>query len=132
MPKGKKHNVIIGLGSNIEPEDNTRKAKGLLAQFVKILAESRFLKTKPYGKKDQPDFLNGAILVETSQSREDLNKILKKIEKTLGRIKSVKNFGPRTIDLDILIWDDEIINKDFYDRDFVRASVLELNPLLKF
>lgn len=126
------HSAIIGLGSNIEAQRNIEKAKALLAKDLKIIAESRFLITKPLGKSDQADFLNGAILIETNLNVEELKDHLKTIETSLGRVKADNDFGPRTIDLDILVWGNKIIKKDFYERDFVRTSVLELKPQLKF
>ena len=126
------HNAIVGLGSNIDPLKNIEKAKILVAKEFKVLAESQFLTTKPLGKTDQANFLNGALLLETGKSVAQLKNSLKKIEISLGRKKSGKDFGPRIIDLDLLVWDQNVVNKDFYERDFVRTSVLELMPELKY
>ena len=127
------NSVIIGVGSNIKPRQNIKKAKILLAQNLKILAQSRFLTTKPFGKTNQANFINGAILIETSLKVEELRNHLKGIEQVLGRNTSAnKEFGARTIDLDILVWNEKIVNKDFYERDFVRNSILELLPQLKY
>ena len=57
--------AVVGLGSNIEPDQNIQKAKGYLAKKFSILAESRFKRTKPIGSVVQPDFINGVILIET-------------------------------------------------------------------
>ena len=129
MRKDNIHTAIIGLGSNINPRQNIIKAKTRLAKDCKILAESRFVTTKPIGKKNQADFLNGAILLETNQSKDKLRVYLKNIEVSLGRKRTNKNFGPRTIDLDILAWNNKVVSRDFYERDFVRDSVLELMRL---
>ena len=63
---------------------------------------------------------------------QDFKKNLKDIEYTLGRKKNDHAFGPRTIDLDILVWNGQITNKDFFERKFVQEAVLEIFPDLKF
>ncbi|OGX24385.1 MAG: 2-amino-4-hydroxy-6-hydroxymethyldihydropteridine diphosphokinase [Omnitrophica WOR_2 bacterium RIFCSPHIGHO2_01_FULL_48_9] len=120
--------VIIGLGSNIQPHANIEKARTILAQNFKVLAESIFVKTKPLGPESQPDFINGAVLLATNLDYDALRAELKDIEKSLGRDLQVKRFGPRTIDLDILVWNNKVIDPDFYERDFLKQSVLELIP----
>ncbi len=120
--------VIIGLGSNINAQQNINQAKEFLSQKFKILAESTFVQTKPIGPVKQDDFINGAVLAETNLSLEDLKKTLCELEAQLGRTKATKGFGPRTIDLDILAWNNQIKDPDFYIRDFLKKSVLELLP----
>ena len=118
---------IIVLGSNVEPEKNIRLAKRLIAEKFQALSESRFRKTKPVGVTEQPDFINGALLIQTELERELFRVELKKIEHKMGRTKTIaKNYGPRTIDIDILVWNDQVVNRDFYEREFVREFVLEL------
>ena len=127
-----KNIVIIGVGSNINPKINIRKAKELLKNQSLVLGESKFVKTKPIGNKNQDDYLNGAILAATSQPRIKFKFTLRKIESQLGRkrrgAQAPARYGPRTIDLDILVWNGKIVGKDFYTRDFIRKSVLELMP----
>ncbi len=122
--------AVIELGSNIEPEKNILRAKKLLSEKFKIVRESKFSKTKPIGGIKQPNFLNGAILLETELELAELRNILKSIEQTLGRAKDSLKFGPRTIDLDIIVWNKKIIDPDFYARDYLRISVLEILPNL--
>ena len=118
---------IIILGSNIDPQKNIRLAKRLISEQFPVLSESRFRKTKPVGMMDQPDFINGALLVETELERELFRSELKKIEHTMGRMKTkAKNHGPRIIDIDLLVWNDQVVNQDFSEREFVREFVLEL------
>ena len=124
--------VIIGFGSNIYPHTNIEKAKEHLARHVQILAESRFVETIPIGCISKNNFINGAVLIETSLNPEALNVALKSIEAALGRKKGAPKFAPRTIDLDIVVWDNRIMHKDFFERDFLQNSVLELLPNLKF
>ena len=123
--------VVVALGSNIAPKENIPKAKEILANQYKLLAESGFITTKPFGDVQQPDFLNGAVLLQTSLSLDQLKSGLKKIEGSLGR-GPLNRKGPRTIDLDIVIWNDKIIDPDFYERDYLKQAALELMPNLKY
>ena len=118
--------VIIGLGSNIHPEENISEAIRLLGESVTILKVSNLVRTSPVGITEQPDFINGAIKILTGYSKDNLLPILKHIEDALGRNRSLPKFGPRTIDLDIIVWNGEIIHDDYYLRDFIRNSVQEL------
>ncbi len=120
--------VIIGVGSNIQPEENIKKAKAILQQNYSILSESTFIQTKPVGFTDQPDFINGAWLIETTLSLSQLKDLLHQIENDLGRIRTFNKFGPRTIDLDALVWNGEIIDEDVFSRDFLRNAILEISP----
>jgi 2-amino-4-hydroxy-6-hydroxymethyldihydropteridine diphosphokinase len=118
--------VIIGIGSNINAETNISKMLELLVKEVEILKVSSLLKTKPIGIENQPDFTNGAIKIQTGLNREELNQLLKSVEDGLGRDRSAPKFGPRTIDLDIVVWNGEIVDEDYYTRDFLRKSVQEV------
>ena len=120
--------VVIGVGSNIQPQENIAKAIERIGQDHQILAKSRFVETKPIGYKDQANFINGAILIETAMDREELNIWLTEIENALGRVRGANKYGPRTIDLDIIVWDGEIVHEDFWEREFLREAVLELRP----
>lgn len=122
--------VIIGLGSNIDAIVNMGKALYLLGLHVKIIAVSSFVTTPPIGISDQPDFLNGAVLVLTAMTREQLGAELKVIEDEMGRDRSLPKYGPRVIDLDIIIWNESVVDDDFYERDFVRRAVEEVSNRL--
>lgn len=126
------NHVIIGLGSNIESNQNIQRAREILAQKYHVVAESCFKVTKPVGKNEQADFINGSILIETKLAIRQLKTELDKIEKTMGRNRPHDRHGPRTIDLDIVVWNENIIDRDFYDRNYLKESVLELVPDLKY
>lgn len=119
--------VIIGIGSNLDAESNIPKMLKILETKVKVLNVSSLLKTKPIGIVDQPDFTNGAVKIETSLTIEKLNEVLKNIEDKLGRDRTIPKFGPRCIDLDIAVWNGEIVDKDYYTRDFLQKSVKEIS-----
>lgn len=119
--------VIVGVGSNINPGDNVQKAKELISEKYTIIKSSRFIKTKPIGYKDQDDFLNGGFLIETSLEQHLFKQFLNDIENRLGRIRTDDKNEPRTIDLDIVIWNGNVVDSDYYERDFLQTIVKELD-----
>ena len=72
--------AVIGLGSNIEPEQNVSRALKAIAGAHALLARSRLVETPPIGQSDQPNYLNGAVLIETAMTRDDLKAWLRKLE----------------------------------------------------
>ncbi len=115
--------VVIGIGSNIDPENNIRAAIAHLKTFSRVIKVSELIRTAPIGIPDQPDFLNGAVKITTPLSKEELNTRLKETEDHLGRDRSQPKFGPRSIDLDIIIWNGEITGPEYFTRDFIRKVV---------
>ena len=122
----KKHECIIGIGSNIEPEQNIAAALFFLRQEQEFVSVSSLIKTSPIGIPDQPDFLNGAAKIFTVMELTDFKSYLKGVEDRLKRDRTAPKFGPRTIDLDIVKWDGEIIDPDYYSRDFLKTVVDEI------
>jgi 2-amino-4-hydroxy-6-hydroxymethyldihydropteridine diphosphokinase len=132
--------VYIGLGSNVGNRDSYMEAALLL--IIKeckasIIAKSGVKETKPVDYEDQPDFLNQVIKIETELTPIDLLTALKKIESDIGRVYRFAK-GPREIDIDILLYDDVIIDSDILKlphpeiikRNFVLEHLLELDPQL--
>jgi 2-amino-4-hydroxy-6-hydroxymethyldihydropteridine diphosphokinase len=120
--------AVIGVGSNIEPDTNIAKAKVELVKQFCVLAESEVVETAPVGFTNQANFKNGTVLLETPLSRDGVTKILKGIELNLGREPGGERYGPRTIDLDVVVWNDRLLDPDFYTRDFLRDAVLAVLP----
>lgn len=118
---------IIGIGSNINADSNIQEMLEILKGHVEVDKVSSMLKTKPIGIENQPDYTNGAVKISTELNKEDLIVLLKGIENQLGRDRTVPKFGPRTIDLDIVVWNGEIVDNDYYTRDFLRKSVDEIS-----
>ncbi len=121
-----KNICIIGIGSNIEAETNIPKMLEILKMKVDVLKVSAFRITKPIGIIDQPDFTNGAVKINTKLNRTDLTQMLKNIEDQMGRDRTSSKSGPRCIDLDIVVWNGKIVDRDYYTRDFLQKSVAEL------
>ena len=125
---GVKNDVIIGFGSNINPAANIEKAIEKIKEKFLGVQLSRLLETEPLGFKDQDNFLNGAARFKTALSSDALKDWLFSVESDLGRIRTKNKNGPRPIDLDILVWNGEIVDKDVYKRDFLQTSINELSP----
>lgn len=102
---------------------------------IKILKKSKIYKTKPWGKKDQPDFLNMAVEAETDFTPEELLQKIKEIEKKLKREKTEK-WGPRIIDIDIIFYGNRIVNEPdlkiphpyFFERNFAIIPMADIAP----
>jgi 2-amino-4-hydroxy-6-hydroxymethyldihydropteridine diphosphokinase len=130
--------VYIGLGANLGDREATiRRALALLAagDEVAIEAVSSLRETDPVGYEDQPKFLNGAAAVRTELSPRDLLERLHDVERRLGRDRSGPRFGPRTIDLDLLLYGTETIDEPdlriphprLAERRFVLEPLAELD-----
>lgn len=122
----KKHVCIIGIGSNIDPEENIARSLAILRRETEVISVSQFIKTAPVGIEEQPDFLNGAVKVLTEEEKNVFNFYLKSVEDRLNRDRSAPKYGPRVIDLDMVTWDGEIIDPDYYERDYLRKVVDEV------
>lgn len=130
--------AFISVGSNIDAECNTLAAVELLQRDVALLAASTFYRTAPVGRGDQPEFLNGVLLVETALSPWALNAdVLRKVEAALGRRRTADKYAPRPLDLDLILYGDRAIDEDgvriphpdLY-RPFVGLLIVELAPEL--
>jgi len=133
--------VYIGLGSNIEqPDLQIKNAITALDELsaITVIRDSGYYKSKPMGPKDQPDYVNTVVEIETALEVTELLKHCQQIEKQQGRIKS-RHWGERAIDLDILLYADKQIKTDVLTvphpgiclRDFVYMPLLKLNPDIK-
>ncbi len=132
--------AFIGLGSNLgERENMIRQALEALSLLpdTDLVRASSLYDTEPVGDVDQPNFLNAVAQVETDLPAQQLLWNLQLIEKRLGRERT-RRWGPRVIDLDLLLYGDEIIEEDnlrvphpeLTRRAFVLVPLVELEPLL--
>lgn len=117
------HLAVISVGSNIEPDKYLEQARQILATETRLLSTSDIIETAPVGFQDQPDFLNAAYLVETDLARDAFNGYLKAVEDRLGRVRGAIKSGPRTIDLDLVLWDGELLTDDYYRYSYVSTPV---------
>lgn len=120
------HECLISLGSNIEPDINFAQALTIIGHECDLLAISHAIRTKPVGYQQQPDYLNAALLVSTPLEQEAFRAYLKGVENRLGRVRGVIKSGPRTMDLDMVAWDGELLDDGYYQYDYVRAPIDEV------
>jgi len=132
----KGHAVFVSLGTNLgDREANLRMALEQMAEGVAITATSSIYETPPWGVVDQPAFLNQVVGGITLFSPFKLLTIMKNIEEKMGRVKTFR-FGPRLIDLDILLYDDRQVCKPrltiphprMCQRAFVLVPLAEITP----
>ena len=121
--------ALVAIGSNIEPEENFALALEYLQRLGKVVARSEFVKTKAMKFEQQPDFLNGAILLYTVLPLPYLLLELKQIEALMGRVRTENKNGPRIIDLDVLTFNGNITEeKDIVELPFLYDFVKQLQP----
>lgn len=129
--------AYLSLGSNIDPEENLKSAVEMLAGRTNLLKVSTVWETKPLGTTDQANFLNAALIVETGLSAPRLKaQVLSEIERSLGRVRQIDKNAPRTIDIDIVLFNNEIFDlgnrhipdPEILDRPFVALTLAEIAP----
>ena len=129
--------VYIALGSNVEPEKNIVQACTLLSEKVSLRSVSTFYRSKALERPEQSDYRNGVIRVATPLTPLRLKfDVLREIEGQLGRVRTEDRYTSRTIDLDILVFDDCVINEEnlvlpdpeLRERPFIAVPLLELAP----
>ena len=132
-----RHQALLSLGSNIEPEKNLPAAVRALERHGRVLRISGVWQSPPAGGAGQPDYLNSAIWLETPLSAEELKKnAIAEVETALGRIRDIDRNGPRTIDIDIMFFDHErlrvgrraIPDPEVLERPFVAIPLAEIAP----
>lgn len=135
------HDVYLGLGSNMG--DRKANIENALLRMeddddIKVCEVSRLINSKPYGYTDQDDFLNGAAHIKTLYTPSELLRCVNQIEALAGRTRDIK-WGPRTLDIDILFYDNMTIDSenltvphaDMKNRDFVLKPLNEIAPWLR-
>jgi 2-amino-4-hydroxy-6-hydroxymethyldihydropteridine diphosphokinase len=124
------HVAYIGLGSNIEPETNMVRALSALRQDTNVLCTSSAWRAPALGII-APDFLNAVVKVETPLSASNLKEqVLRPIETKFRRRRSRNKNAPRTIDLDILIFNDEVLDAHIWDYAHLTVPLAECYPTL--
>ncbi|NVK24767.1 MAG: 2-amino-4-hydroxy-6-hydroxymethyldihydropteridine diphosphokinase [Gammaproteobacteria bacterium] len=131
----------IGLGANLNDPVSTVK---IALHEMSLIPQSRFVAaskiyvSKPMGPADQPDYVNAVALIETQLNAHQLFEYTCRIEQDHGRTRNGEHWGPRTLDLDILLFDQDIIDDDkltvphygIKDREFVIYPLLDISPNL--
>lgn len=135
--------AYIAIGSNLasplEQVNAAVQALGGIPQS-RTVAVSSFYRTPPLGPQDQPDYLNAAVAIETDLDAETLLDNTQRIELQQGRVRKAERWGPRTLDLDIMLFGDEVIHTerltvphyDMKNRGFMLWPLFEIAPDLIF
>jgi len=132
------HTVYLALGSNLDDRlANLKQAVASLSPQMEVKAKSHIYETPPWGYTDQPKFLNQVVKAKTYLAPEPLLKHLKRLEIALGRKTSFPN-GPRLIDMDILFYDDVVLETPLltlphprlHERGFVLLPLMDIAPNL--
>jgi len=133
--------AYIGIGSNLDdPERQVRRAIEALASMpeTRFVRASRLYRTAPWGRTDQPAFVNAAAEIATTLSPRALLDALLAIERAQGRHRDGTRWGPRTLDLDVLIYGDRVVDEPglaiphphLADRAFVLLPLADIDPAL--
>ena len=131
--------AYVGLGANLGDRAATlARAIDLLdtRTGIDVIAVSAFRETDPVGYLDQPQFLNAAVALETSLAPAELLATLLDVERKLGRVREGPRYGPRTVDLDLLLMDDLVLDEPglelphprLHERVFALEPLAELDP----
>lgn len=132
--------VYVALGSNVDPLRHVPAAVAELAARAQITGLSHFYQTAAIGRPGQPDFVNGVVRVRTGMSARDFKQaVLRQIEAKLGRKREEDRFAPRTIDLDILLYEDAVIDEpdlhlpdpEIAERGFLAQGLFDINPAMR-
>lgn len=130
------HIVFLALGSNLGNRlENLKEAIAALSPQLTVKAKSHIYETPPWGYENQPKFLNQVIQAQTYLEPEPLLKHIKRLEVALGRQASFPN-GPRLIDIDLLLYDDRVLNTPtltiphprMHERGFVLLPMMDIAP----
>ncbi|CNI73677.1 MULTISPECIES: 2-amino-4-hydroxy-6-hydroxymethyldihydropteridine diphosphokinase [Yersinia] len=135
--------VYIALGSNQSmPLQQVKTALEALEHLprTRLVACSPFYRTKPLGPQDQPDFLNAVVALDTALPPEQLLDCTQAIERNQGRVRKEQRWGPRTLDLDIMLYGDQLIKTDrltvphygLKEREFMLYPLADIAPDLIF
>ncbi|MGL5700309.1 MAG: 2-amino-4-hydroxy-6-hydroxymethyldihydropteridine diphosphokinase [Kluyvera sp.] len=135
--------AYIAIGSNLaSPLEQVNAAVQALGAIPhsRIVAISSFYRTPPLGPQDQPDYLNAAVALDTELEPEALLDHTQRIEQQQGRVRKAERWGPRTLDLDIMLFGEQVIHTprltvphyDMKNRGFMLLPLFEIAPELRF
>ena len=128
--------LFVTLGSNIEPERHLPTAVRRLAEVGRLRAVSNVYQNPAVGPRPQPDFLNAAVMLETDLTLPEIRSRLRRIENDLGRVRTSDRYAPRTIDLDVSLLGDRVVEEgdthvpdpDILRRAYLAVTLAELEP----
>ncbi|MDQ2865720.1 MAG: 2-amino-4-hydroxy-6-hydroxymethyldihydropteridine diphosphokinase [Candidatus Eremiobacteraeota bacterium] len=128
--------AYIGIGSNLDdPQTQVERAITALHDLGRIALQSSLYRTLPWGETAQPDFINAVVALETSLPPGELLSALQSLERQAGRVRDERRWGPRVLDLDLLLYGDAAIVTEtltvphprLFERAFVLAPLAEID-----
>jgi 2-amino-4-hydroxy-6-hydroxymethyldihydropteridine diphosphokinase len=137
MDAPQQNRAYLSLGSNIEPEHHLPLAVTMLGRFGRVAAVSTVWESPPADASDQPNYLNAAVLLETTLTAFKLREqAIAYIEAALGRVRSADKNAPRPIDIDIMLFNAEVLqlgerripSPEIIERAFVAVPLAEIAP----
>ena len=131
--------IAIGLGANLgQPDDTLRRALAVLAQLpdIEVIKASPLYRTAPLGPPGQPDYCNAAVALATDLPADDLLLRMQGVERAFGRERNGTRWGPRVLDIDLLIYGDAVIDQnglsvphpEMHKRNFVTRPLADVLP----
>jgi len=128
--------IAVAVGSNIRPVQNILRGLRMLDVEAPLVACSPFWRTPPIGRPEQDPYVNGVVAVRTTLPPERLQGLLRRVEAACGRVRSEDRYAARTLDLDLVLYDDlvragpglRLPDPDILARSFLAAGLLALAP----
>lgn len=123
---------VVGISGNLSPLIYLPAAVRKLNEEpeIRLRGNSSVYITKPENDRDQPEYRNGAVIIETALNRADLKDLLKSVEKACGRVGNKDAYASRTVDLDVLVENGVVIDKDVNNRWYLQALIAELKGIV--
>ena len=127
-PSSPRHKAVLCLGSNIDPVINMQRAAALLRNHVYVSALSSCVEAEAIGTVG-PNFLNMAAMIETDLDAQEIKtQVIGAIEQALGRVRTADKYAPRTIDIDIVVFDGDVLDQTLWKRAYIALTCGELLP----
>ena len=128
--KSEWHHIFVLMGSNIDPIENMRKGAALLQERFDVQAASMTWETPPVGTSGE-DFYNAAFRLFTLKTLDEVKTQLREIETSLKRVRTEDKYAPRTMDLDIIIFDQQVVEPSLWTLAFIAIPMAELIPEIR-
>lgn len=120
------HKVLLSIGTNSDACSNMKQAKNLLLSYFQNIKFTSTLKTEAYGENYTEPFLNSLAFFETEKKKDEVEWLLKLIEKKMGRKPSHKSEGRIIIDIDLIKWNNEVLKPNDLKQDYMPQLLLEV------
>mgnify|MGYP001944108723 CR=1 FL=1 len=124
------HKVLIGIGTNSDANSNMKLAINYLLSYFPNIKFTNWIETQPFGVGFTAPFLNALAYLKTDMDREQLQQLLKTIERDMGRLPSHKKEGKIIIDIDLIKYDGDILKPDDFRHDYMQQLLEEIKEIM--